>query len=413
MKKIEKLSVLLAVIIIGASVFVSCSKDDDDPYVYSLDPTDVVLEWQKGATNSFGITFNGGEGEWRVTQTPEFVNVYPQSGKGNGTVRVTTIENNTKHPLEGMITIECDGASVKTQTVKVVQNNLQECYVEPTNILQMSDGLAFNWNFGRNTKYYYWELFTQNDYNKMSESEILKKVVTGNVDDRVTPDNDDYACSYNLRANTQYVVVAVSFAENDVQGEVVITPLTTKSTKNQPEATINDMQYYKDSSNNNYYGWNTKKNTYCSQYYTYAAASPAYFWIYYLLEESCYPMIAWLVKNEIQKDGEDHTTSMNDGFTYMPFNNGRDQFYAAQVENGTSYFSAFPYTDKYFCVFTWGTGATGELSGVIDAVWYDFTEDTSSAKSGKSLKAVAPKKTSETPKKLNINPKNIKLIRIN
>ena len=104
---------------------------------------------------------------------------------------------------------------------------------------------------------------------------------------------------------------------------------------------------------------------------------------------------------------------MNEGFSYLPFNNGRDLFFAAQVENGTSYFTAFPYSDKYFCVFTWGSGATGELSGLINAVWYDFTDNSSSARNGKALKAVTPKKTSGEPKKLNINSKDIKLIRVN
>lgn len=412
MKRVKSIFVVFASFIIGATTFISCGGDDSDPIVWSTSNSEVVLEWQKGASTSFGITFSEGDGEWNITQVPEFVNVYPMNGKGAGTVRVTTLENNTRQPLEGAITIEVNGADVKVQTVRVVQQKLEDCYVEPANILQMSDGLAYNWDFGRNMKYYYWDIFTQTEYNKMSESEVLKKVVTGNVDDRQLPDNDDYACNYNLKANTQYVVVTVSFAEGDVQGDVVITPLTTKSTNNQPEATINDMQYYNDNSNNYYYGWNIKKNTYCREYYTYAAASPATFWIYYLLDEGCYPMIAWLVKNEIQKDGEDHSTSMNEGFTYMPFNNGRDQFYAAQVENGTSYFTAFPYTDKYFCVFTWGTGSTGELSGVINAVWYDFTEDSSKARGEKALKAVAPHKAAGSPKKLSINPKDIKLIRL-
>ena len=414
MKRIYFYGFLFASIIIGATALVSCGGDDDGPSIeYTLSQAEIVLTSEKGASTSFGITFAEDAGQWAVTQVPEFVTVYPQSGSGAGTVRVTAVDNNnSKQPYEGLITVEVNGAKVKTQTIRVVQQNLTDCYVEPSNILQMSDGLAFNWDFGRNTKYYYWEIFTQSDYNKMSESEVLKKVVTGDVDDRLLPDNDDYACTYNLKANTQYVVITVSFAEGDRQGDIVVTPLTTKSTNNQPEATINDMSYYTDSSNNYYYVWNIKKNTYCREYYTYAAASPAYFWIYYLLEDGCYPMIAWLVKNEIQKDGEDHSTSMNDGFTYMPFNNGRDQFYAAQVENGTSYFSAFPYTDKYFCVFTWGVGSTGELSGVINAVWYDFTEDSSSARNGKALKAVTPKANTGESKKLNINLKDIKLMRL-
>lgn len=409
--------VLTALMLLGVSVtLVSCSKDDDGPTVeYAVDPAEVVLTSERGAGGSFAINFTGkAESSWRITQIPDFVTVYPQSGTGSGTVRITANENNNgNNPLEGLITIQVDDASVKTKTVKVVQQNLEGCYTEPTNILQMCDGLAFNWEFGPNTKYYYWELISQNDYSRMSQSEILKKVATGNVSDRCVPDNTDYACNYNLNANTQYVVVTVSYAEGDRQGEVVATPLSTKPTTNQPLAEINDMSYYTDNSNNYYYGWTSKKNTYCSQYYTYAAASTSLFWTYYLLDEGAYSMVAWLIKNEIQKNGEDHTTSINQGFAYYPFNNGRDQFYAAQVNDGTTYFSALPYSDKYFFVLTWGTGANGELSGKMDANWYEFTNtDSSSAKSGKLLKAVSKKAKKEGPKSINVNMKDFKLMRL-
>ncbi len=414
MKRINCLSFFFASFIVGATLLVSCGSDEDDLTIeYTLSQSEIVLTSEKGASTSFGITFTENAGQWTVTQVPDFVTVHPQSGNGAGTVRVTAVDNNnSRQPFEGLITVEVDGAEVKTQTIRVVQQNLSDCYVEPINILQMCDGFAYNWDFGRNTKYYYWKIFTQSEYNKMSESEILKEVVTGNVDDRQLPDNDDYACNYNLKSNTQYVVITVSFAEGDRQGDIVVTPLTTKSTNNQPIAEINDMQYETISSDNTNYIWNIKKNTYCREYYSYAAASPEYFWIYYLLEESCYPMIAWLVKNEIQKDGEDHSTSMNDGFTYLPFNNGRDKFYAAQVENGTSTFTAFPHTDKYFCVLTWGTSSTGELSGIVSAKWYDFTEDSSSDETEKAIKYVTPKANTREPKSLIMNLKDTKLLRL-
>lgn len=411
--KIKSFLMLFVSVLAGATILVSCNKDEVDPVECTVSPTEIVLTSEKDAASSFGITFTNGEGQWRITKTPEFVSVYPQSGTGSGTVRVTTTSNNNQtNPNEGDIVIEITGANVKSQTVHVIQQNLTECYVEPANILQMCEGLAFNWEFGRNVKYYYWKIFTQQNYNKMSENEVIKEVVTGEIDDRYIPDNDDYACFYNLNANTQYVVVTISYAEGDRQGEVVITPLTTKSYNNQPEAMIEDLSYYTDNSGDYYYGWNVKKNTYCREYYTYAAASPAYFATYYYLENGTDALVAWAIRNEIQKDGQDHTTSINSGYQYMPFNNGRDMFYGSQVENGITYFSAFPYTDKYLTIITWGTSSSGELSGVLNTTWVDFTEDDSSAKSGRLLNVSKHKKSTGEPKKIMLNSKDIKIVRV-
>lgn len=409
--KIKSFLMLFVTVLTGVTIFVSCGKDEVDPVECSVSPTEIVLTSEKGAASSFGITFTNGEGQWEVTKSPDFVTVYPKSGKGSGTIRVeTNADNNSRNPKDGDIIIEITGADIKSQTIHVVQQSLEECYVEPTNILQLCDGLAFNWQFGRNVKYYYWDIFKQTEINKMSDNEIIKKLVTGEIEDRVVPDNDDYACFYNLNENTQYVVITVSYAEGDRQGEMVKTPLTTKSSKNQPEATINDMTYFTAQDNKVYYEWNVIKNTYCREYYTYAAASPEYFATLYYLVEGAYPMVAWAIKNEIQKNGEDHTTSINDGYIYMPFDNGRDKFWGAQVENGKTRFMAFPATDNYFCVLTWGTNSSGELSGLLNSVAYDLSDDGTEEK---HQKLMSRRKSTGVPKKFMMNAKSLKLVRIN
>ena len=207
--------------------------------------------------------------------------------------------------------VSCGGEDEEESSVNPEPTQTLQCYTEPSNILLMSDGLAFNWTYGSDTKYFYWETFTQDEYNKLSESEIIKRVVTNDTDDRITPDYDDLACVYNCKESTSYVIVTISFSEGDKQGDIVKTPMTTKSTKNQPSATINDVSYYT-SSGNTYYGWTAKKNNYCKQYYTYAAASPDIFYSYYMMDSGYTPMIAWEIRNEITKNGEDHSTGINE-----------------------------------------------------------------------------------------------------
>lgn len=414
MKEINYYSVWFTSILIGVSFFVSCSSSDGPSIEYTISPSEIVLTSEKGASSSFVIDFSEAAGNWSINQVPEFVTVYPQSGNGSGTVRVTAVDNNnSKQPYEGIITLNVDGAKVKSQNIRVVQHNLTDCYAEPINVLQMCDGIAFNWDIGRNTKYYYWGCYEQSAYNKMSESEILKRIVTGNISDRVLPDNDDFACTYDLDANKQYVVITVSFAEGDRQGDIVVTPITTKPSTNQPEATISDVSYYTDKSNNYYYGWTVKKNTYCSQYYTYAAASPELFWAYSRLSEGTGVMVAWALRTEILKDGQDHSTNINNGYTWLPFDNGRDKLYAAQIESGTMIdFRAFPYTDKYVLILTWGTNANGDMSGVMNYVGFSLSNANSKVRNGQKLKGSPLYRPTGEPKTLNLSTKDFKFTRL-
>lgn len=407
--KIKSFLMSFVSVLAGLTILVSCHKDEVDPVECFVSPTEIVLTSEKDAASSFSITFTNGEGQWRITKVPEFVTVYPQSGTGSGTIKVTALgNNNSNNPKEDDIVIEISGANIKSQQVHVVQQNLTDCYVEPANILQMYDGFAFNWNYGRNVKYFYWGFFDQDTYNKMSEAEIISTIATGNVSDRVIPNNDSgkfFTC-YDCDPNTSYVVITVCYAEGDRQGEVVKTPLTTKSSTNQPLGVISDLEYYTDKNNNYYYGWNTKKNTYCNEYYSYAAASPDYFKMYYYIEEGLTAGIGWALRNEIQKDGQDHTTNINVDNNWT-FDRGRDKFYAAQIENGLTYFSAFPFSDRYLCIITWGSNSKGELSGMLDYGWIDFSDTDSEIKAGKRVSLKATKTTTTSNRKPKIAVLNL------
>lgn len=286
------------------------------------------------------------------------------------------------------------------------------CYTEPSNILLMSDGIAFNWKYGSDTKYYYWGFFTQYEYNLMSEGEIITSIVTGKTEDRNAPDNDDFACLYNCDPSSQYVIVTVSYASGDKQGDMVVTPLSTKSTSNQPRAAIENVHYNTDYNNNAIYKWSAKKNNYCKQYYTYAAASPDMFYSYMFMDEGYTPMVAWLIRNEILKNGEDHSTNINVWPSYgWDFDNGRDKFFGAQVESGTSSLRAFKGIDKYLLLLTWGTGSTDELSGVFESVLYTLSTS-SSTRSMSELNIMPRQKMTGEPGKLSARQSDFRLIRL-
>lgn len=413
MKKIKRFFAMLIMALASSAVLVSCGSDDETNIECTVSPTEVVLSSEKGASTSFGITFEEGSSQWKITSVPDFVTVYPQSGSGAGTVKINALgDNDSKYPKEGVITIEVEGTD--QQTVKVVQQNLGGCYAEPTNVLTMSNGFAFAMEFGANTKYAYATVFSQIAYNKLSKDEIIERVATGDVNDRYEPENEKPFYISGLEANTSYVVVTVSYAENNRQGDLVVTPITTKSEKNQPLAKIKNLQFAVDESNNYYYAWNVEKNTYCDRYYTYAAASADKFKVYDFLCDDQLAAIAWLLNNEIKKDGEDHSTSINELYPEFPFDMGRDKFYAAQIASGVSYFKALPYSDKYYCVITWGTGNSGELSGVFSSQYGAITTDgASNVKNRKFSKSKTEEGASCAYGLRRINTKDIKLTRLN
>ena len=251
-------------------------------------------------------------------------------------------------------------------------NDSSDCFTRPTNVLILSDGIAYNWEHGENTRYFYDKLFTIEEYNKMSAAEITNIVVTGNVDDRTIPDPTNYACHYNLYPNREYVYVTVSYTMDGDRGETVTTRFRTKGSTSQPLAEITECSYYKDGYENTFYGWDVVKNTYCREYYTYAAASRDIFKTLYWASEGATAIYAWAILEEIKKNPQDHSTRINE------LTSGSEYFYAAQLNNGISYLPAILGYDKYLQIVTWGLDNAGDLSGMLDCRVYDL-ESSSSA----------------------------------
>ena len=402
--KVFNMLVLLA---LSLCAITSCTTDLEDDVEFYLNPENIELESQRGSKATFTISTDG---EWTVTNIPSFVKLSSTKGKGTTVITVQTVaDNNTSQDYEDIIVVSVDGAKeTKSITIKQIRGVEPDCFTEPTNILLMTNALAFNWKHGKNTQYYYWGIFTLQEYNRLSEEEIIKEIATGNVDDRVTPDPDNYACFHGLTANSQYMVVTVSYATNGMRGEVVITPLTTKSSSSQPVAAVESVSYATDSNNNYYYAWDVKKNTYCKEYYTYAAASKNYFMTYYMMEEGASALLAWAIREEIMRDAEDHDTKINE-FTG---GEGRETFMGAQVNDGTSYLAANVYTDTYFQVVTWGTDSRDELSGKLGGGFIDLSEDSSETSKARVKPLNANTHSSEGPKKVLVNRNDIKIFRI-
>ncbi len=284
------------------------------------------------------------------------------------------------------------------------------CFTRPTNVLILSDGIAYNWEYGEDVHYFYDKMFTLSEYNKMSDDEIVAEVVTGIIDDRTTPDANNYGCYYHLQPNQEYVYVTVSYEKSGKVGETVVTHWRTKGVTSQPIAEIIDVDYYEDDVTT-YYGWDVKKNTYCKEYYTYAVASRDYFYTYYWAEEETTALYAWAIREEIKKNPEEHDTRINE-LSY-----GSEKLFASQVGDGVSYLPANPYYDNYLQIVTWGADKVGELSGVLHCLLFDLTDSNSvselrEAFNAKQSSAVKQSSTVKTPKSVVVNRNDIEVFRI-
>lgn len=407
MKKFKSFFAFMLLTAFSVVVFTSCGDEPIEVEVeVSVSTTELVLSPERGASGTISITTDC---SWVINNVPSFVTVSQQQGVGNSTIKVTTnAANTTASDYQDQLVISPigpDGNSGEAKTVTIIQKTsvASDCFVEPANILLMSEGLAFNWHYGNNTKYYYWGAFSLYSFNKMSEEEVINSVDTGDRSDRVTPDQDNYACFYNLDPNSQYMIVTVPYASDGTRGQVIITPLTTKSGNNQPMAEVTAVNYYTDSNNNYYYGWTVSPNNYCSQYYTYAAASKNDFFTYNCADA----LLAWAIREEIKNNGEDHATRINE------LTDGREYFYAPKV-NGSepSYMEANIYTDMYFQVVTWGTDTKGELSGYMDIFNAYLGEDEEETASQKAIKESARIPLTNQPKTINAKRSDLNLIRI-
>lgn len=141
------------------------------------------------------------------------------------------------------------------------------------------------------------------------------------------------------------------------------------------------------------------------------------------MENSSFGLIAWPLRNEIRKDDSNHRTYINEETWRVwakadPSNadvynsySALERFYAKQLNDGTTTFSANPLSDNYVQIVIWGTNSSGDLSGVFGGGYIDWS-DTSTNGSRAATPLKSPKKPEANIGKLkyicgNINDINV------
>ena len=124
--------------------------------------------------------------------------------------------------------------------------------------IAISDGIYYYFKPSVNAKKYYWSLYKEGSL-PSSDAGIIDDLLSNGVESNVTGSNKGYG--YNMTENTKFTLCMVAVDANNKKGKPVKKEFSTKSSLNQPIAslTINSIT-------GTSITYSTVKNSYCSSY---------------------------------------------------------------------------------------------------------------------------------------------------
>lgn len=289
-----------------------------------VDVNEITLAATNGSSRSFNIKSND---SWTITGCPEWLNLSTKNASGDVTVTIEALTTNySAQDRSAVLTVQTASLSCN---VTVIQKAawLSNCTAMPVEMTVLYDCAGFVWEFVGDVAYYYYGVLEKTEADRMTPVEIVEYLVENG--DRDTP-GDNYISSVNdLDMLTDYILYAVAYNKDGVQGDLYAVPFKTKTYINQPHAAIQNVQY--DSS---YWYWETVIGPYATCYHMWAAESYGY--------NLADGVMAYIVKRGIDED---------------PNN------FPKIVQNGEWQFSR---SENSIHIITWGRSVEGELGGYIE-----------------------------------------------
>ena len=207
----------------------------------SVDGTSIEFQMD-GGSQTIQVTSNT---SWELKGKDSWLTVTPSSGtkpsseSETKTVTISASENATGETRSCTLTFSTTDNNASASVI-VTQRGLTGVSAEPSDELLMCYSYAHGVSCGSKTKYFYIALYDQSYYDKLSEREVIADVVTGKVQDRRTPSDDNYY-SWNLSENSSYVLAIVPYGENDRQGKLYTKQILTKSSNSEPNVEISNF----------------------------------------------------------------------------------------------------------------------------------------------------------------------------
>lgn len=352
-----------------------------------LNPTSLTFEAKSGDTKSFNIS---SDNAWTISHCPSWLTPSTQSGNsGSVDVTLTTSSaNDTSEALKDSVVIS-DGTISAKLTVEQLGGRTPDCKTSVANILRMSDDICFNYECGKNVKFFYDRLFVTQSMKLRTESEIIASVQNdADMWSRTSAIDAAQPTCYasQLSPGTSYTLVTVSYDHNDRLGEIVKKDIITKTSVNQPEVNGTRL-YFKGSGYNSYYGVEVEKgdNGYCSKYYVWAAAGELQTsWMF----ADSPAVLAWYLKREIAKNPTSHATNINAqtdalltswGYTLndgTPIASSGREYLEGPMSQEVATFEKLRHgsDDESIQIVAWGMDVDGEFSGKIFSYLADLSD---------------------------------------
>ena len=349
MKKVN-LFYLLTLIV----AFVSCSSGDDSPKTQlSVNVYDLALSSEMhSSNNALTITSND---KWEIVSHVDWLDFSSRRGNA-GTANITVSAKSANDSSQDRIGEFDVVSNDKVETIEVRQMTglVGDCEVVPMNLVVLTDGVAFDFKFGKKVSYYYYGYIEKVVAGSMTDDEIAEHSQENFK--RYTPEEDHLGSIDGLYSSTEYYVVAFGYDSKGNRGDMTKILVTTKPIiTNRARVTISNVTY-----NSTEWNWNTTISPYAKKYYM-LALSGLYAWYYG--EFMCDAEIAWGIKDGI-KDGS-LTPILNSGSWRLGRETGDEELYIA----------------------AWAVGDNEEFSGQLDTFYGSLSDNAVKSKS------VAYKKT--------------------
>lgn len=203
---------------------------------------------------------------WIITGQPSWLGLSSTSGNGDQTITLITRSfNNSSKSRTATLTISTTDGSVSANVVLSQEAGLvAECTVIPTNIITLYNGVAFDYDYGKNAARYFRGYLEKSLVGTMSESEII--TVLEERFDRMAVTQGVFTDFSGLDENTAYYIYTLGYNSEGKRGDLTRVEVTTRQrlnnwTLNEPMAWISEIAQDK-----NYWYWDITKGTRCRTY---------------------------------------------------------------------------------------------------------------------------------------------------
>ena len=245
----------------SASVTVTQKKQSPYILVNGMESTSLSFTPNSGVAykQTVKVTSNV---NWTMNGVPDWLSVSPTNGSGELSIDIYPKTDNSADDKERTAQLVLISGDARA-TIKISQEtNLdQNAYVNPTNIVTLANGIAFDYEFGKNVSYYLRGYMKTSAVASMTDAEIID-VLEKNFK-RYTQSDNEVAVFSGLDEGVSYMVYTVGYNKDGKRGKLANKEVTTKKLQNnEPMAWISDPTIQ----GNKWY-WSVEKSATCNSYY--------------------------------------------------------------------------------------------------------------------------------------------------